>query len=183
MNKSTLAIVAAIALAIFCCGRDIVTNLQNNEVPEDTSPTQSTPTPTTPTAKAEAYLAETRSACLNEEEAWDYIGATTCVRFTVQQVARGKSGTVFLNATTTGNDFSVVSFYGKQLSYDDANSYLDSTISVRGEISSYEGQPQIILSSRSNIYNVVTREDRVKTAEHFVQLQRELAQQMEEKNK
>ena len=117
--------------------------------------------PHTPTEKANAYLEKQGKTCLSAEESWGYIGANNvCVRFLVQSIHRGNSGTVFLNSEVKGSDFSVVSFYSNPITYADAKGYLGGNISVRGDITEYENQPQIVLKGKSDIYDVVTAQER-----------------------
>ena len=127
-------------------------------------------TPQTPTEKANTYLKEQGKTCLSADESWDYIGANTvCVRFIVRSIYRGSSSTVFLNSEVEGGDFSVVSFYSDPITYADAEGYLGSSISVRGNITEYENQPQIILENKSDIYDVVTAQEREENQREFLE--------------
>lgn len=127
-------------------------------------------TPQTPTEKANTYLKEQGKTCLSADESWDYIGANNvCVRFIVRSIYRGSSSTVFLNSEVEGGDFSVVSFYSDPITYADAEGYLGSSISVRGNITEYENQPQIILENKSDIYDVVTAQEREESQREFLE--------------
>lgn len=127
-------------------------------------------TPQTPTEKANTYLKEQGKTCLSADESWDYIGANNvCVRFIVRSIYRGSSSTVFLNSEVEGGDFSVVSFYSDPITYADAEGYLGSSISVRGNITEYENQPQIILENKSDIYDVVTAQEREENQREFLE--------------
>lgn len=127
-------------------------------------------TPQTPTEKANTYLKEQGRTCLSADESWDYIGANNvCVRFIVRSIYRGSSSTVFLNSEVEGGDFSVVSFYSDPITYADAEGYLGSSISVRGNITEYENQPQIILENKSDIYDVVTAQEREENQREFLE--------------
>ena len=127
-------------------------------------------TPQTPTEKANTYLKEQGKTCLSADESWDYIGANNvCVRFIVRSIYRGSSSTVFLNSEVEGGDFSVVSFYSDPITYADAEGYLGSSISVRGNITEYENQPQIILENKSDIYDVVTAQERDENQREFLE--------------
>lgn len=140
--------------------------------PSDTNTTTSVEltTPQTPTEKANTYLKEQGKTCLSADESWDYIGANNvCVRFIVRSIYRGSSSTVFLNSEVEGGDFSVVSFYSDPITYADAEGYLGSSISVRGNITEYENQPQIILENKSDIYDVVTAQEREENQREFLE--------------
>lgn len=140
--------------------------------PSDTNTTTSVEltTPQTPTEKANTYLKEQGKTCLSADESWDYIGANNvCVRFIVRSIYRGSSSTVFLNSEVEGSDFSVVSFYSDPITYADAEGYLGSSISVRGNITEYENQPQIILENKSDIYDVVTAQEREENQREFLE--------------
>ena len=127
-------------------------------------------TPQTPTEKVNTYLKEQSKTCLSADESWDYIGANNvCVRFIVRSIYRGSSSTVFLNSEVEGSDFSVVSFYSDPITYADAEGYLGSSISVRGNITEYENQPQIILENKSDIYDVVTAQEREENQREFLE--------------
>ena len=127
-------------------------------------------TPQTPTEKANTYLKEQGKTCLSADESWDYIGANNvCVRFIVRSIYRGSSSTVFLNSEVEGGDFSVVSFYSDPITYADAEGYLGSSISVRGNITEYENQPQIILENKSDIYDVITAQEREESQREFLE--------------
>lgn len=127
-------------------------------------------TPQTPTEKANTYLKEQGKTCLSADESWDYIGANNvCVRFIVRSIYRGSSSTVFLNSEVEGSDFSVVSFYSDPITYADAEGYLGSSISVRGNITEYENQPQIILENKSDIYDVITAQEREESQREFLE--------------
>lgn len=127
-------------------------------------------TPQTPTEKANTYLKEQGKTCLSADESWDYIGANNvCVRFIVRSIYRGSSSTVFLNSEVEGSDFSVVSFYSDPITYADAEGYLGSSISVRGNITEYENQPQIILENKLDIYDVITAQEREESQREFLE--------------
>lgn len=127
-------------------------------------------TPQTPTEKANTYLKEQGKTCLSADESWNYIGANNvCVRFIVRSIYRGSSSTVFLNSEVEGSDFSVVSFYSDPITYADAEGYLGSSISVRGNITEYENQPQIILENKLDIYDVITAQEREESQREFLE--------------
>lgn len=152
-----------VVIVVIVLGSILWNSLQNNDTTDTSKPTsttQSAGTIQSPTEKARAYLASQSRNCLTADEAWNYIGATTCVRFIVQHIYRSQGGTVFLNAEINEQDFSVVSFYGNPITYSDAQYYLGGYISVRGEIAKYDGQPQIIVDDKADVFDVVTAAER-----------------------
>lgn len=80
-----------------------------------------------------------------------YIGKYRLVCYRVESVYDTGRGTVFLNSGRNRGDFTSVSFRYDPLTYNDAQSYLGKYIGVYGNISSYEGQIEIIIDYADQI--------------------------------
>lgn len=78
------------------------------------------------------------------------LGEYRLVCFSVEHIYSNGKGTVYLNSKGTRGDFSAVSFRNT-LSYADAQYYLGKHIGIYGNISSYNGELQVIVDSKNSI--------------------------------
>lgn len=82
--------------------------------------------------------------CFTAAQAWNEIGVTGCVVFTVGYADVSAAGNVFLDQFSNySSGFSVWIPAGEPFSVNAANQFAHRTIRVSGTISSYEGAPQI----------------------------------------
>lgn len=97
--------------------------------------------------------------CIPAAEASKYIGVSGCVRMVVNHYYVESYGWVWLDAGDTKSDFSVAVLDKNILTKSDAEYYLGKTISVRGTIELYQGAPEIKISNKNAIFDVVSLED------------------------
>ncbi len=105
---------------------------------------------TTADAKASAPIS---IGTITTNNAHLYIGKTASVRGTLFKAYAANSGTVFLDFCKNYKtcSFSGVIFSGDISAFGDLSRYVDKTITLTGEISSYQGKAEIILSSPSQL--------------------------------
>lgn len=96
---------------------------------------------------------ESGEVCLSEKEAWQNIGRTTCVVYQVGYLVTTTQGYVFLNEKQGYKSGFVAAILTPSVSnFEHAKqNYLGRNIAVSGTITAYEGHPQIIVSSLSQI--------------------------------
>lgn len=117
-------------------------------------PQISTQTPTSTQIETSAINPTNISNCIDSTEAWNQIGKNTCVEFYVGSPFRSGKGNVFLNEKRDyKNGFtvwipsgSVSNFSGNPITM-----YGYKTIQVTGLIRMYQGHPEIIANSQSQI--------------------------------
>jgi micrococcal nuclease len=104
----------------------------------------------TPTAEVSTPI----SNCISASDAWNYIGEEKCVEYYVASPFRSGKGNVFLNEKRDyKNGFTVwiPSNSVNNFSGDPISEYGYKTIQVSGQIRMYQGHPEIIVNSPSQI--------------------------------
>ena len=108
-------------------------------------------TPTPPITEKEIT---TSPNCISSQEAWNYVGQEKCVEYYVASPFRSRKGNVFLNEKRDyKNGFTVWIPSGSinNFSGDPISEYGYRTIQVSGQIRMYQGHPEIIANSPSQI--------------------------------
>ncbi len=102
--------------------------------------------PTVPTTHQQSHL--------TAGQTWDHIGNTTTVRFHVSYTGSDSQGDEFLDPLqdyTSGFVVVVFSEYLSEFQPDPAQEFEGRTVDVTGTISKYDGHPQIVVSSPSQL--------------------------------
>ena len=110
------------------------------------------PTEAQPAPAQQSSPSTHESNCYTSDEAWNNIGATGCVIYHVASPYRSSEGDVFLNEKhnySTG--FVGVVFRSSGANAGAETSWGNKTIEVSGQISLYEGHPQIVVESNSQV--------------------------------
>jgi len=119
--------------------------------------TQIQPPAETGTAQPTQALPSTQADCLTAQEAWSHIGETACIEFTVENPYQSSKGNVFLNEKQnykTGFTVFIPSNSVRNFNGNPVSLYGYKTIQVTGLLRMYQGHPEIIVNSPSQI-NIV----------------------------
>jgi len=106
-----------------------------------------------PTSPPKATVASTAvPACISAHAAWGKIGQSVCVQFRVGYTYVSSSGNAYLDQYENySTGFGVWIPAGYSFGSNAVSEYAGRTIQVTGVVTSYEGAPQIEVSSQSQI--------------------------------
>ncbi len=111
--------------------------------------------------------------CIPAAEAKNYIGINGCVRMVVQHYYIESYGWAWLDAGKERSDFSVAALGKNIITRNDAEYYLGKAISVRGTIELYDGAPEIKITNKNAIFDVISPDDHAKNVQQSL---RDIAQ-------
>lgn len=153
MNEHNKSLVTGIIIAfIIVVGAIFITQRKQ---PPITDPTPSVTVSQTPSdsPSTTTSVTPTTTSCITAQEAYNEIGQTACVEYTVGYATESGSGNVFLDEYTDYTRGFTVTIYSEDVSKfnNPVSEYQGQTIDVTGTIAPYEGHPEIIVSDPSQI--------------------------------
>jgi DNA/RNA endonuclease YhcR with UshA esterase domain len=142
-NKIKNWIIGILVVIILLFGYSLLNKNNTRLLPETERPPDQITQPT-----------QTQNKCLTAQETWTHIGETTCVEFTVESPYQSSKGNVFLNEKQnykTGFTVFIPSASVRNFNGNPVSLYGYKTIRVTGLLRTYQGHPEIIVNSPSQI--------------------------------